>query len=120
MSQGNRRDPFAQAAAAAEPAADLVTGILSPGAVAALNRPGRSGARRTPIRPAEKRRRNRKLTVTFSIENADVPERLRALAERWGLFAPDGRSPNVSGLIEHLLLPQLEAAERGEVNPPEE
>lgn len=116
MSQDNRRDPFAQAAAA-EPAADLVTGILSPGVVAALNRSGRSGARRTPIRPAERGRKLRMMSVTFS--DPSIPGRIRALAERWGLRCPDRRSPNTSLVIEHLLLPQLEAAERGEVNPPE-
>ncbi len=104
-----RRDPFA---GLTEPAQDL--GLI-PNAL--LNRPGRGG-RRTPIRPTEKKRKSRMMSVTFS--DSFILDRLRALAERWGMIAPDGRSPNVSGLVEYLLLPQLEAAERGQIAPPEE
>jgi hypothetical protein len=52
------------------------------------------------------------MTVTFS--NQSVPLRLRALAQQWG-WVTGSQQPNVSKLIEYLLLPQLEAAERGEV-----
>lgn len=103
-----RQDPFT--GLGDEAVDDLTTGQ----AVPALQRPPTRG-RRTPIRPSEKRRRDRKLTITFS--NADIPGRVRALARRWGLYAPGG-APNISAVIEHLLLPQLAAAERGEVEPP--
>jgi len=56
--------------------------------------------------------------ITFSDTN--IPERLRELARRWGMLAPDGKSPNVSALVEYLLLPRLEAAEHGELDPPGE
>jgi len=54
--------------------------------------------------------------VTFS--DPSIPDRLRALARRWGMYAPDGTNPHVSALLEYLILPQLEAAEAGEINPP--
>jgi len=108
-----RRDPLAGAGAlfdqVTEPVEDLQTVIP-----AALARRGR--ARQRPPRPSEKRRRRRLVGVTFS--DVDIPNRLRALALQWGMTAPDGESPNVSALVEHLLLPQLKAAERGEINPP--
>jgi hypothetical protein len=71
--------------------------------------------RRTPLRPSERRRRERQVTLTFS--DAGIPERLRALAERWGLQAPGG-GPNVSAVVEYLLSERLEAAERGEIEKP--
>ena len=76
-------------------------------------RPTLGNGRRTPVRPSEKRRRGRRLGLTFS--DGEIVERLRELAQRWGLVAPDGRSPNVSAVVEYLLLPRLEAAERGEL-----
>lgn len=76
-----------------------------------------SEERQTPLRPSEKRRRRRVIAVTFS--STEMPDRLRALAQRWGMFGPDGRRPNVSALIEHLLEPQVDAAEAGEIDPPE-
>lgn len=84
------------------------------GAAAVARRPG---GKRGALRPSERRRRRRQLSVTFS--DPEVPERLRRLAQRWGLSGPDGRSPNTSAVVEHLLLSQLEAAERGEIGPPE-
>jgi hypothetical protein len=75
-----------------------------------------STARKSSIHPAEKRRKARKLTVTFS--DSAIPDRLRALAERWGLRNYGG-SPSPSAVVEYLLSPQLEAAERGEIDPPE-
>ena len=75
-------------------------------------------ARETKVRPAEKRRRRRQMSVTFSSE--EIPDRLRALAERWEMMAPDGRRPNFSAVIEYLLMPRLEAAENGKIGPPEE
>jgi hypothetical protein len=73
---------------------------------------GKNG-RRTPVRPSEVRRRERRLTVTFS--SPDIPERLRALARAWGWVAPDGKSPAVSRVVEFLLVPGLqeEAAAAG-------
>ncbi len=109
-----RRDPF-KGLESGEPAEDL--GLTSPTPSALTRRP-KNGGRETPVRPAEKRRRARQLTVTFSDE--DIPQRLRVLAEQWGMVAPDGRSPRVSALVEYLLLPRLEAAEAGEIDPPEE
>jgi len=76
----------------------------------------RQPRKRAP-RPAEKRRRARFVGVTFSEES--TPDRLRALALRWGMIAPDGKSANVSAVVEHLLLSQLEAAERGKIEGPE-
>ena len=73
--------------------------------------------RETKVRPSEKRRRRRRVGLTFS--DPDIPERLRALAQRWGMFGPDGQSPHVSAVVEFLLLPRLEAAERGELDAPE-
>ena len=78
-------------------------------------RPGQ--LRQSKVRPAERRRRKRRLNVTFS--DAAIPDRLRELASKWGLLAPDGTSPNVSAVVEHLLLPQIEAAEKGKVKGPE-
>lgn len=54
--------------------------------------------------------------MTFS--DATIPQRLRDLAERWGMTGPDGQRPNCSAVVEYLLLPQLEAAERGEIESP--
>lgn len=111
-----RRDPLA-GLGNGEPVEDL--GLMP--RPSALDRQPKG--RQTPVRPAEKRRRGRKLTVTFSDEEA--PQRLRELAERWGMMRPSTRkgqgqelAPNVSALVEYLLLPVLEQAERGEINPP--
>jgi hypothetical protein len=79
-------------------------------------REDRESKRKSKLRPTEKRRRKRKLTVTFS--QPQVPERVRALAEEWGIYVPNRGDPNVSAVIEYLLLPRLEAAERGEIAPP--
>jgi hypothetical protein len=53
--------------------------------------------------------------VTFS--DADTVKQLRDLAQQWGLVSNNGLL-NVSAVVEHLLLPRLEAAKRGEVGPP--
>lgn len=105
--QDERRDPFA--GLGSEPVEELG---LVPAALA--RRP--VGERRSPVRPAERRRRGRRVGVTFS--DAGIPERLRELALRWGLLAPDGRSPNVSAVVEYLLMSQLDAAEAGDLEPP--
>jgi hypothetical protein len=112
-SDKERRDPL-EGLTSGEPAEEL--GLTS--TPAALTRRPSRGGRQTPIRPSEKRRRTRRMGVTFSSE--EIPDRLRALAERWGMTAPDGRSPAVSELVEYLILPQLEAAEAGEIDPPGE
>lgn len=106
--------PFAQDDTPREPAEAL--GLAGKGTTptpAALTR--RPSERGTPIRPSEKRRKRRMLTVTFS--DPDTLERVRGLAEQWGLYAPDG-TPSPSAVVEYLLLPQLEAAERGEIGGP--
>jgi hypothetical protein len=74
--------------------------------------------RKSRVTPSERRRRQRQLPVTFSVGNEDVPDRLREVARRWGLYGPDGRRPSPSAVVEYLLLPRLEAAERGEIAPP--
>jgi len=66
--------------------------------------------------PSVKRRWSRSLTVTFT--SGEIPHRLRELAIEWGLYAPDGKSPATSTVVEYLLSTQLEAAEEGEVEPP--
>lgn len=105
-----RHDPFEDLGR--EPVVEL--GLTR---VPSLARRPTARGRRKPIRPAEQRRRARMFTVTFS--NPQVIARLRALAERWGLVAPGG-GPNVSAVVEYLLLPQLEAAEAGKIEGPEE
>ena len=108
VSKDERRDPFA----GVEPAEELgLTSSLPPGLAA---RPSQDGKRK--VRPSERRRRRRQVSVTF--RDASIPDRLRDLALKWGMMAPDGEKPAVSELIEHLLTPQLEAAESGEVKPP--
>lgn len=110
MHADKRQDPFA-GLGTDEPVAELGLTRVPPLA----RRPAPQG-RRTPIRPAERRRKTRKLTVTFS--DAAIVAHLRALAERWGLTSPGG-GPNVSLVVEYLLRPRLEAAEAGEIEPPE-
>ena len=74
--------------------------------------------RKHPRRPTEERRRQRRLGLTFSADNEDAVQRLRNLASRWGMFANNG-TPNVSAVVEHLLMPQIEAAEQGKIEPPD-
>lgn len=104
-----RQDPFARLGSK-EPVQEL--GLTTP---AVLSRRPPGNGRKTPVRPSEKRRRDRKMGLTFS--SAEIPDRLRELAERWNLKAPGG-GINVSAVVEYLLLPQLEAAEEGEIAPP--
>ncbi len=73
--------------------------------------------RKNPRRPAEDRRKQRRFHITFSVGNEDVVDRLRDLARQWDMFALNGL-PNVSGVLEYLLLPQLEAAEQGKIESP--
>ena len=82
-----------------------------------FQRPPTGEGRKTPIRPAEKRRRDRKMTVTFSFSAADYPERLRTLARQWGWLSNNGR-PNSSAVVEFLVGRLLETAERGDIAPP--
>jgi len=105
----DRRDPFAGMGEEPVEALGLTNGL--PGGLARRPRGGRKQARR----PAEKRRKARQVSVTFS--TPEIPARLRALALEWGLLAPDGRSPSVSAVVERLLVPALEAAEAGELEP---
>jgi len=114
---GDRRNPFegmeAELRSAREPvgALGLVGGLPS----GLGRRP--TGGRKTGRRPAEKRRRARRVNVTFS--DAEIPERLRALAREWDMVAPDGRSPNVSAVVEALVMPLLCQAEAGDFVPDE-
>ena len=75
-------------------------------------------ARKTPRRPTEERRRQRQLSITFSVGNKDAAQRLRDLAAEWGIVANNGKL-NVSAVVEHLLMPQIEAAEQGKIEPPD-
>lgn len=103
----NRRDPFS----GMEPAEEL--GLTIP---TALVRPSVArGGRKTPVRPAERRRRPRQASLTFSSD--DVIERLRRLAERWDLRAPNG-SASISAAAEYLLRIALADAESGAIAPP--
>jgi hypothetical protein len=66
--------------------------------------------------PGQAGRRRRLLAITFSDEA--IPKRIRALAKRWEKTGPDRKSPGVSQIVEYLLLPRLEEAERGLLDPP--
>ena len=106
QSGDERRDPLGKLLQSGEPAIDLQ---LTGPATTALTRRPVPGARKTPVRPSEQRRKQRMLTVTFS--DAKTPARIRALAEKWGLFTAAGQ-PNLSAVIETLLLPALKEAEQ--------
>ena len=112
MAENERQDPLAkqETGQSTDDILQRVTGTVRQAQQA--RRP-----RQTPVRPSERRRRARKLLVTFS--SPDFPRRLRALAAEWGMVAPDGKSAHVSALVEHLLAPQLDAAEAGAIDPPE-
>ena len=83
---------------------------------AAIDAALRRARRKNPVRPAERRRRARVMTVTFS--DPELTERLRALAFEWGWLAPNGQDPNASAVVEALVLLGLEAVEAGH-DPPE-
>lgn len=97
-----------------DPLADVPTEEPSQEIPAYLQR-HEGAARETAIRPSERKRKRRMLTVTFS--DPDIPDRLRALAYRWEWYAPDKKSPAVSDVVEWLIMPRLEAAEEGSANP---
>jgi hypothetical protein len=78
----------------------------------ALTRPR---TRQTPIRPSERRRRPRQVSLTFS--SGEVVERLRRLAERWEMYAPNG-GVGISAVAEYLLCMALDEAEQGAIAPP--
>jgi hypothetical protein len=96
-----------------EPSSDLATGTSQSSALIRRKKP-----RESPIRPSERRRRKRQMSVTFS--DSAIKDRIIALTERWNIVGPDGRRPAYSTVVEYLLLPRLEAAERGEISPPED
>jgi hypothetical protein len=100
-----------------DPLADAQTDEPSQEIPEYLRRHGRGQERQTPIRPSERKRKERMLTVTFS--EPEIVDRIRELAFRWGWYAPDRKHPAVSDVVEWLLLPRLEAAEEGKVNPAE-
>lgn len=70
--------------------------------------------RKTRVRPSEKRRRARAFTFTFS--DPELPKRLRTQAARLQLRVAGG--PNVSAVVERLLVQVLPDAERGQIAPP--
>lgn len=111
------RDPFSSLET--EPITDYQTGTVFP--ARSTEDRGRAVVQRggyvrlTPVRPAERRRKPRKLTVTFS--DPRTVQRLRALAEKWDVRAPNGE-PNVSFVVEHLLSLVLDDAESGAISPP--
>ena len=72
-------------------------------------------ARQTRQWPSEKKRMKRQLACTFRDET--IPPRVKAIARRWGWTTNEGQRPNYSRVIEFLLAPQLEAVERGEIDP---
>lgn len=94
-----------------EPTDDYGTTVSRPSAL------DQRKTRESPVRPSERRRLKRQLSVTFS--DSAIRDRIVALTERWGIVGPDGRRPGYSAVVEYLLVPQLEAAERGEIPPPE-
>lgn len=111
MGEGDRRDPFGD-----EPVVELGLGPRPEGGAGGFRGGLEAGnGRRSKVTPSERRRRGRRMGVTFS--DPDVADRLRALAHEWGWFAPDGRSPAVSRVVEFLVLDGLERVERGEVGP---
>lgn len=79
-------------------------------------RPEREAAEGKRYPPSVRGRWERQLTVTFT--SGEVTERLRQIALEWGLYAPDGKSPATSTVVEWLLHSQIEAAEAGEIGPP--
>ena len=72
-------------------------------------------ARQTKQWPSEKKRMKRQLACTF--RDPSIPSRVKAIARRWGWTTNEGQRPNYSRVIEFLLAPQLEAVERGEIDP---
>ena len=103
-----RQDPFRSIGT--EPVDEMTMGTVP---AVLQQRPGGKG-RQTAIRPTDKRRRKRQFSVTFS--SPSTVSRLRALAEQWG-WRSNNELPNVSRVVEYLLMPRLEAAERGEIGP---
>jgi len=100
MSQDNRQS-LLDRPAGPNPADDLAA------LIPALQQ--RNGGGRKSVRPTERRRQQRMTTITFSDPN--ILDRLRNLAQQWGWLTNNG-SPHVSRVVEHLLLPRLEDAEK--------
>ncbi len=67
--------------------------------------------------PSVERRKNRQITVTFGRQ--EMVERLRNLCEEWELNVPHRSDPAISELVEYLITPRLEAAEEGNLEPPD-
>lgn len=66
--------------------------------------------------PSVENRKRRQFGVTFT--NSGFVERLQDLALEWGLYAPDGKKPATSTVIEYLLTIVLPDAEAGKIEPP--
>ena len=66
--------------------------------------------------PSVERRRQRQFSVTFT--HSGFIDRLQDLALEWNLYAPDGKKPATSTVIEYLLSIVLPTAENGEIDPP--
>ena len=73
--------------------------------------------RKHPCYPSDVRRQKRRYYVTFSVEHRDAVDRLKDLAHQWELYTNNG-APDVSGVVEYLLMPQLRKAEAGVLAPP--
>jgi hypothetical protein len=111
-----RQTPWDSDEDSVEPSDDLTTGTVTSQSTALAR--GSTRPRKWPVRPSEIRRKKRQMGVTFS--DSAIKDRIVALTERWGIVSPDGRRPAYSTVVEYLLLPRLEAAERGEIPPPED
>ena len=77
----------------------------------------REQERKHPRHPSEVKRQTRRYHMTFSVEHGDAVDRLRDLARQWELYTNNG-ALNISGVVEHLLMPQLRRAEAGAIAPP--
>jgi len=107
MSQGKRQPPIiAPRSPEPEPGQDVAA------FVAAIKQRNNGGGRKSTVPPSEKRRRARQMTLTFS--DSSIPDRLRTLAKQWKMYTHN-ELVAVSELVELLLLPQLELAERGQI-----
>jgi hypothetical protein len=102
IDRGKRKDVVGTQVAASLTGDGLPTSNVVEQLVQERVRIEQESERKSPMRPTEERRRQRQLAITFSVGNEDVPDRLRDLAERWGLYANNG-SASPSAVVEYLL-----------------